>query len=247
MENGLRQAIEKIEEMSQKENTQIFDIHGEKYSLGSLKKIEKDFYSPRNIDLNTLKSLVDIIKIELNKAFAPLFIRVENPMSVEVFSTYHNLDSHYKRDYLYRTLAELPAIQFNSFMEHEQFMIALRSKFVENDDVLYLLNLLSKITDENTVSTEDNGLSQSVQAKKGVVMVENVTVKSKVMLAPFRTFLEVEQPASEFLVRLQEGGYIGLFEADGGMWKLEAKENIKDYLSAALNDEIDSGKVVVIA
>ena len=38
----------------------------------------------------------------------------------------------------------------------------------------------------------------------------------------FRTFLEVEQPESEFLLRVDPDEGIGFFEADGGIWKLEA-------------------------
>jgi hypothetical protein len=247
MENGLRSAIEKIEDMAQRENTQIFDINGEKYCLENLKKVEKEFYSPRQVELNSLSSLVDIIQVELGKAFVPLFVRIVSTTKVEVFSTYHDLEDHYKRDHLYAAVAELPSIKLNSFVEHEDFMISLRSKFVENEDVSYLLDLLSKITDENSVDSEDNGLSQTVQARKGIALVQNVKVRSKVMLAPYRTFLEVEQPTSEFLVRLKEGGYIGLFEADGGAWNLDAKRGIRSYLEAVLVTEINDGDVVVIA
>ena len=247
MENGLRAAIEKIEDMAQKEYTQIFDINGEKYCLGNLKKIEKEFYSPRNIKLNSLDSLVDIIKIELEKAYKPLFINVESPTSIKVFSTYHSVENQCERDYLYSAVAELPDIKLNTFLEHADFMISLRSKFVENEDVEYLLNLLSKISDKNSVESEDNGLSQTVQTRKGAVLVENQTIRPKVMLAPYRTFLEVNQPESEFLVRLKEGGYIGLFEADGGAWKMHAKVYVQTYLEYALKDEIEKDEVVVIA
>lgn len=35
-------------------------------------------------------------------------------------------------------------------------------------------------------------------------------------------------------------------EADGGMWKLDARRTIKAYLEAALKDDIDAGRVVVM-
>ena len=65
-------------------------------------------------------------------------------------------------------------------------------------------------------------------------------------LQPFRTFLEVAQPESEYLLRVDEDGRIGLFEADGGVWKLEAKRNVKEYLADALADLIEVEKVVVM-
>ncbi len=242
----LKEFVEKLEQMAQKENTQIFDIHEEKYSTEKLHKIEKEYPVPREITLNTLRSLSDITKTELEKAYQPLFINVSSPTQVDVFSTYHH-EENCRRDYLYQAKAELPQITLNNYLDHESFMIALRSKFVENDDVLYLLDLLRRISDENSVESEDNGVTQTVKARKGVVMVENVTVRPKVKLAPFRTFLEVEQPESEFLLRLQEGGCVGLFEADGGAWRLQAKENISLRLCELLKAELEAGKVVVIA
>ena len=39
---------------------------------------------------------------------------------------------------------------------------------------------------------------------------------------------------------------IGFFEADGGIWKLEAKKNIADYFNTNLADLIEAGKVVIM-
>lgn len=39
---------------------------------------------------------------------------------------------------------------------------------------------------------------------------------------------------------------IGFFEADGGIWKLEAKRNIAEYFNTNLADLIEAGKVVVM-
>ena len=74
----------------------------------------------------------------------------------------------------------------------------------------------------------------------------NVEINPRVKLQPFRTFLEVAQPESEYLLRVDENGRIGLFEADGGVWKLEAKRNVKEYLAVELDDLVKSGQVVVM-
>ena len=63
------------------------------------------------------------------------------------------------------------------------------------------------------------------------------------ILAPRRTFPEVDQPESPFvlLVKQSREGMmpeIALFEADGGLWKLTAIQNIKDYLKAVLEVEV---------
>jgi hypothetical protein len=73
-----------------------------------------------------------------------------------------------------------------------------------------------------------------VTAKSGISTVENVIVPNPVMLCPFRTFAEVEQPESEFVFRMQTGFKAALFEADGGKWKLYAMQNVKAYLEEKL-------------
>ena len=71
-------------------------------------------------------------------------------------------------------------------------------------------------------------------------------VRPYVNMQPFRTFLEVEQPESVFLLRLDGNGNVGLFEADGGVWKREATRNISAYFEQKLADLIGSGRVVVL-
>lgn len=249
MENTfLRDAITKIQELAEQAQVKTMDIHDEQYSTKQLFKIEKPYYGPKCVELNTLDSLVEIIKTELEKAYKPLFVRICSPTKIDVFTSY-KVDEQCRRDYIYQCTAELPNLVFDRYVEQEGFIIALRSKFVQNDDSDYVVNLLSKITDTNSVSSEDNGLSQTVQARKGIstALVENVTIRSRVELIPFRTFIEVDQPASQFLLRLKEGGGVGIFEADGGAWKLQAKTNINEYLSDKLADEIIDKKVVLIA
>lgn len=95
------------------------------------------------------------------------------------------------------------------------------------------------------MSTNDNGISQTVEARQGVALKTTVQIKPRVPLRPFRTFQEVEQPESEFLIRLDEEGNIGLFEADGGMWKLTARQTVKAFLEEKLADLVNSGAVYI--
>lgn len=48
----------------------------------------------------------------------------------------------------------------------------------------------------------------------------------------------VEQPKSEFVFRMEQDKYdgikCGIFEADGGAWKIEATKKIKEYLQFEL-------------
>lgn len=56
----------------------------------------------------------------------------------------------------------------------------------------------------------------------------------------------MDQPESEFLLRLDDNGNVGLFEADGGMWKQTAKASILSYFEEHLAEEVKAGKVIVM-
>jgi hypothetical protein len=87
--------------------------------------------------------------------------------------------------------------------------------------------------------------------KTGITTKENALVPNPVKLIPYRTFLEVEQPASEFVFRIGEGKggapSFKLVAADGGIWKSQAVDNVKHYLVEALADIPDRGQITIIA
>ena len=80
--------------------------------------------------------------------------------------------------------------------------------------------------------------------QKGVALQANEAIRPIVRLKPYRTFQEVEQPESPFLIRVSERG-ISFTEADGGMWKLTARETIKKFLEKRLQQEVSEGSVVI--
>lgn len=107
------------------------------------------------------------------------------------------------------------------------------------------LPLYEAVTDVPSISINQS-ISQEVSVRTGAVLKEQQTVQPIVRLQPYRTFLEVEQPASDFLLRLDKEGHPALYEADGGAWKLEAKRSIAAYLGEQLADLVESGNVVVM-
>lgn len=81
-----------------------------------------------------------------------------------------------------------------------------------------------------------------------------ITVNIKftpVSLIPYRTFLEVPQPASDFVFRISEGRggapAFKLVAADGGLWKSQAVDNVKNYLVKALADVPERERITIIA
>jgi hypothetical protein len=131
--------------------------------------------------------------------------------------------------------AKLP-FQFGQFLLPETFVIGLQAGFVESDDLKYVLEIVSSLRDEKVVISNDDGVSQQVHTRAGISLKETATVKRVVNLAPRRTFTEVVQPTSRFILRLRSGreGELPsctLFEADGGAWQREAVNSVAAYLS----------------
>ena len=105
---------------------------------------------------------------------------------------------------------------------------------------------VGNLTEDAVRTMTDDGVSQVTAVRTGVATVADVKVPNPVSLRPFRTFIEVDQPESRFIFRMREGGRCAIFEADGGAWKLEAKKNIYNYLAEQLEENINSGEVVLL-
>ena len=228
--------------VSLKDN-KTYDIHGDTYSDRDLVRIEPHIDRPTSISVSGLDSIVKLVRNEMDMLTnLPVFIRVDGANRVVVFTTY---DDVMRRDSLYIAECDVPGFR-DGFREYEKAIIELRSKFAPGPGVDYMLDLLSRMSKDSGVTTRDNGVSQEVEARQGVSLKALVQVKPRVALRPFRTFLEVEQPVSEFLLRLDDDGNVGLFEADGGMWKQTAKASIAAYFEDKLAQEVKDGKIVVM-
>lgn len=219
------------------------EVDGSVYSNQDLVFIQDKKPMPRCIDLTGLDSICKMVRNEADHIGLQIFIQVKDYKSVSVFTS---LDSDEDRLYLYKCVADTPSVTTDRFMRYENAVIELRSLYIPNEGTKYLLQLLSSISNESKVTSSDNGVTQQVEARSGIALNSMVNIEPRVTLQPFRTFIEVEQPASEFLLRINERGEIGFFPADGGVWKLEATRNVAGYFENALKDLIDAGVVVVI-
>ena len=236
----LKAFVEKIAAMAAPKTV---EYEGKLYSDKDLKFIDQAKNRPRSIDVNGLDSVCKLVRNEVEHVGLKVFVQVESYNKVKVFTT---LGSDNERHYLYHCNADTPSVTIGRFLSYENAVIEIRSLYIPNDDTKYLLSLLSSISNESKVTSSDNGVTQKVEAKSGIALSQLVEIKPRVVLKPFRTFIEVEQPESEFLLRIDQNGCIGLFQADGGVWKLEATRNVAGYFENELKDLIESGQVVVI-
>lgn len=173
-----------------------------------------------------------------------LLVHVVSPTEVKV---YGQLNGERRRESLIVSIAELDHFPYKRFLDQEQFKINVMSLFDRTDDSEAILEFSSAIRIDDSSDLTDNGVSQTATVRTGASTVGNGKVPSPAVLRPYRTFLEVEQPESQFIFRINEIGACALFEADGGLWKYHAKENIKEFLETELDELIADKKVTVIA
>ena len=221
----------------------IHEVDGSVYSNQEMVLVQDKKPMPRCIDLTGLDSICKMVRNEAEHVGLQIFIQVKDYKSVTVFT---ELDEDEDRLYLYKCSADTPDVTMGYFMDYEKAVIELRSLYIPNNGTKYLLQLLGSISNESKVTTSDNGVTQKVEAKSGIALSSMVEIEPRVTLQPFRTFVEVAQPESEFLLRINDRGQIGMFPADGGVWKLEATRNVAAYFEDKLKDLIETGAVVVI-
>ena len=222
-----REFIEKIEDMT---GPKVIETVQGTFSDKHLYRIENELAD--TIVLSSLSGLAEMIKQEMNEYNLPLFVRATSAERVHVFGA---IRDDMQRERPFTAEAKFISFDFNEYISIENMIICLKSRFAPTEDRDYLVQLLGNITDQQSVQTKDDGITQSATVKSGIQLVGEQRIKPIVTLKPYRTFLEVEQPASDFLIRLKDGR-AALFEADGGAWEREAVKNVADKLRELLED-----------
>lgn len=241
----IKEAIQHIQETANKPFLQ--EIKGETYIVdqgGLYQQIKPDLEYPQELTLTSLDALVKMVKTEASEMDAPLYITIPDHLTAICFGQ-PDAELRYARVSYYRAKAtDVPGWQSDVKMGFEEMQIALRTRFQETPDAAYAMKLLSDITTGGKITFNDNGIATSVVTQKGVALQANEAIRPIVKLKPYRTFQEVEQPESPFLIRVSERG-ISFTEADGGMWKLTARQTIKAFLEERLSQEVGEGSVVI--
>lgn len=196
------------------------------------------------LQLRNLSSLVDYIKSDLDRKGEKLYVHIMDNRKVAVKSI---LQRDGSREVLAVAQPQVPNLDFNYYRDSEEFLIDLNAKFVNEYDRANLISFAGNVKEEDARQTSDDGFSQKTTVKRGVASVQEEIVPNPVKLTPYRTFHEIKQVPSEFIFRMSHGPKFGLFEADGGAWINETILLTEEYLVAALNDEIESGKIIILS
>jgi len=240
----LKEFIEHIQKTTQ---PLIREVDGKTFAIssdGNAEEIRPYIDIPDTLGLNSLEALVKMVQTEAAHRETPLYITVPNHLTVRCFGQFRSEKRCFRQVYYEAKATDVPGWNENVELGFEEAQIALRTRFQETTDTLYAMKLLSDICCGAKLVYNDNGIATTVTTKKGVALQSNDQVRPIITLKPYRTFQEVEQPQSIFLIRVNERG-ISFTEADGGMWKLKARQTIKEFLEEQLAEEITSGNVVV--
>lgn len=226
----IKKALEYIVGLNKPE---LVEVGGETYSDKDLHRVK---HNPKAemLRLNTLTSLMDYIESGTDKMADKMILHVENPKLVWLRS---KLDEDRERETLIQVVAEIPGFDFGRYIPHEEFCVALRSRFLETEDRKLLLKFAGTVEAGTVAQYSDDGVTQRATVKVGIVGKKDEIVPSVVTLKPYRTFINLEQPESRFLFRMRDGANgveCALFEADGGAWKDEARASVHNYLEDAI-------------
>ena len=233
MSGIIKEAIEYVVGLRKPE---VQEIDGVTYSD---KELEPVIHNPkaRAIQMNTLTSLVDYIKAQVDEMDEKMIVHVQSPTKVSLYSA---LDGERIRENMVEVVARVPEFEYGRFIDHEYFCIGLQAKFLEDpeSDRALVLKFAGTVEDGSVAQYSDDGISQKATVKTGIASVGDAIVPNPVKLRPYRTFHEVKQPMSEFIFRMNSdnGVRCALFEADGGAWENVAMKNIKEYLEVELAD-----------
>ena len=217
------------------------DKNGEQYIYcnGEYERVKKrdpeKIVKAEAFETFSLDGLIDYIKADTEGLFNQgirHIVRVKSPTTVEVIAPQHGYWR--ERELVAYCKALVPEISFGRYMDTEQFQIMVQTCFMESENRAKVLQVAGSVRKEQNMQTADDGVSQKVTINAGVSTAADVIVRNPVTLIPFRTFREVEQPESPFVLRFNEEGAAALFTGDGSKWKLEAVSAIRKYLEEAL-------------
>lgn len=232
MEGLTRDTINKIEELVKDGSGDII-IEGLEYRKKDCTIIAPPVASP--IVVLSLDSVVEFCNAEL-KGREDVSIVIEDEEDVRVYGA---LNTYKQRDNFLRADAPVVEYPFGQFLPAEEMIIKLQSCFEESEDKARVLAIIGNIEDNEVLNRRDDGVTQEVHVKSGITMAKDERLPNPVKLTPFRTFREVTQPQSLFILRARKsdkGVLLALFEADGNMWKIHAINDIRKYLKEKLFD-----------
>lgn len=166
-------------------------------------------------------------------------VSVGSPTSVVLFK---NPDRHGRRELLATcTCPPRTEFPFESWMQQDDFMTMAQACFVDTKEMRNVLKVIGTLKAGLVTTYEDDGTTQQVATAAGVERAVNAEVPNPVVLNPYRTFLEIDQPESQFVLRLRDAGegkkpLMGLYEVVDGEWMRTAMVDLASEIDARFKE-----------
>ena len=212
----LKEFLEKIEEMALA--SMWIEHEGRQFTGCNLTPIREA--EPVFLGVHTLAGVLEYAGDD--PAESGWFVHVPDFQTARLVGPLHGPEK--QRDCYVAATAYPIRHKFDQHMPLESFVTYLQSCFVQDETTEKILRLAGNIVQGSEAEYVDDGVTRR----------EIVEVPNPVTLRPFRTFPDIEQPASLFVLRVKQGKEgeqptCALFEADGGAWCNQAVESIKEY------------------
>lgn len=195
--------------------------------------------------LSSLTGFIDAFAAGIDDFEGKVAVHVVDYRTVSLVSL--QADEYGRRHaWLTAQCGESNPFKFDEYQVPESFLIGLQSGFLPTENVVSLQRLASSLSSENSIGTQDDGLSQVVTVKQGTMTRDAIPLPPRIPLLAYRTFREIDPIESFFLCRLKgEPGKmpsIALLQIDAGKWKHDTQLVVASYLAKNLPE-----KTVVIA
>lgn len=224
----------------------VVTIDGKTYCDKDLKRYDtRPLADP--IQASTLTALLDYIWNKSDEMKESMILHVIGPTKVKLYS---GLDQERRREELFCVTASVPNYRYDEWYDQERFLIEMQADFEMQGDLSVILKVAGNVEAKTTANYGDDGVSQKTTIKQGIASKTDVVVPNPVTLFPYRTFLEVEQPESQFVFRIKDNDGRPLFklvEAEGGLWKNQAMKQIREYLEEKLEGCPVRDRITIIA
>ncbi len=247
MMEGLKEALQFITGLKEAAmEPKMVEIEGKAYCTKHLERYH-NFDMASAVHVNTLTALVDYIKGKPEELRDSMILHVKSPTEVALVS---GLVDERSRETLMVAEAIVNEFLFDKYYSQERFLIELQANFLETEDLKNIKMVAGNIQAGTTANYNDDGVSQKTTIKSGIVNNTDVIVPNPVVLRPYRTFAEIEQPLGEYVFRISDGErgpQFKLVDADGGFWKNLTMKKIKEYLEFELADILTERNITIIA
>jgi hypothetical protein len=199
---------------------------------------------PKPLKVATLTAVAAYIHAELSDE--KVVVNVISPTLVQIIAP---IVGAMRQQFVYLSAAPvLPELSIGRYLGVEQFLIELQMGFIQTEIRDALQQFCSKLRTGLAKDIEDDGVTQTLTVQSGLTRTAGVPVANPWHLAPFRTFPEIEQPMSPFILRMKQQqvgesltANAALLEADGGAWRATAIVAIGEWL----REHLPEGTVVL--